>query len=89
MSDRKFYKNVVSIVVLTEDGPWDHPDTSWLHYDITDGECVGYNFAVESVEVTADQMAELLGESGSDPSFFGLDEERPMHDTDGFDIEEG
>ena len=86
MSDRKFYATKVTITVLAEDEPWDGT-LDWLKYDVTKGDYVGSGFTTEVTEVSAEQMTQLLIESGSDPSFFGLDEsERPMHDVDGFDI---
>lgn len=75
MSDtRKYFKSVVSIIVLSEDKPWDG-DLEWLSHDITEGHYVGYDFNTEQVEVTREQMIDLLYGAGSEPSFFDLDEE--------------
>ena len=76
MSDRKFYKTVVCVTVLSEDEPWSG-DLSWLSYDVTEGDCVGAGVDVSSEEVTAERMVTLLEEAGSDPSFFDIEEEEP------------
>ena len=81
-SQRKFYKQVFSITVLSEDEPL--PDGSTLediHYAIDEGPCVGYNLMDVTTHLSATEMVKELASAGSDPGFFQLD-------VDGNDVED-
>ncbi len=71
-----YHRTVVEIVILTEDDPWDG-ELCDLANDITDGDCSDTSRVMtikSNEEVTPSQMAELLKSQGSDPGFFGLNE---------------
>ena len=73
--DRKFYKTVFKVEVLSEDTPAGDLELSEVAHEIIYGECSGVT-SVESVtELTPKQAAEALIEQGSDPGFFMLDDE--------------
>ena len=75
MSERKFYRNVIKLVVLTEDEPLPEDiELSDIHYEVTEGHAVLHSFLAEAKPVTEDQMTDLLLESGSDPGFFRIGE---------------
>ena len=79
---RKFFRTVVQVVVLTEDTPYEYASLEGLDYDITDGDAVGEVEVVESAEVTAKEMADLLRKVRSEPGFFRLDDEGNELDFD-------
>ena len=74
---KKFYKTTYVIEVLTEDEPMPSciPDLASIEYDYTYGHASGSFTCTEQKELTAKEAAEALLEQGSDPEFFGLDEE--------------
>lgn len=70
---RRFYKATYRVTVLSADEPFRDDDLYNFAYAIDEGDCVGD--VVEScVEVSREEMARLLVEVGSDPSFFGSDD---------------
>lgn len=73
--DRKFYKTVFKVEVLSEDTPTDDLELSEVAREIVYGGCSGVTSVESIVELTPKQMAEALIEQGSDPKFFTLDEE--------------
>lgn len=74
-SNRKFYKTVVTVTILSEDPVNQNIDLGGINHQITDGDWSGEVAMGESQKVTASEVAKLLEEQGSDPSFFGLDSE--------------
>lgn len=78
---RKFYKTTVTVTVLSEDQPVKFDDLQELHYEITNGSCVG-SYDEASVEITAQEAVTGLNELGSEPGFFQLDENGNTLDTD-------
>ena len=74
-SQRKFYRSVVQVEVLSED-PWSEEslvDLGELAYAITDGDCSGKaTVSVHNEEKNGKEMAELLSAQASDPGFFML-----------------
>jgi hypothetical protein len=74
MSERKFFVNTVTLVVLTEDEPLG-PETDLQNvcYMIDDGPAVGDALEISSAEVSPKEMASLLTKAGSEPGFFQLD----------------
>jgi hypothetical protein len=74
MSNRKFYRTVIEVVVLSED-PYDFTDLQRTAFDIVAGDCSGVCRVAKSEVCDAEQMAKYLQEQGSDPAFFGINED--------------
>lgn len=72
---RTFYKQTITIVVLSEDKPLDAFDLEDIHEACDHGDCVGQVIHETSEEISAEQCAKELVEIGSEPGFFRLDEE--------------
>ncbi len=75
MTNRKFYKTVVQVVVLSEEPLPEETDIDDLHYRITEGCCSGIVSRVSHEELNGKQAADALAEQFSDPSFFQLTED--------------
>ena len=74
MSERKFYKTLVEVEILSEDNPVGNDLTLGdIQYEITQGHCSGVIRTKEETEVPAQDMVKLLQAQGSDPEFFQLD----------------
>ena len=73
-SKRKFYKTVLTVEVLSEE-PFECNDLGDVNYAITQGDCSGTMDCGTSKKISAGTMAKALLKQGSDPEFFGLDEE--------------
>jgi hypothetical protein len=86
MTNRKFYRVVYQVEVLSET-PYDTVNLNDIACDIYDGPCGGNVKIVESQEVGGAVMAKLLQGQGSDPEFFGIDNDGNDVDTDLFDNE--
>jgi hypothetical protein len=81
-SERKFFHNIVTIHVLSEDEPLSGDmSLSDIDYAITDGDSVGGGVEIRSEEMTGKEAATRLSAYGSEPGFFQLDE-------DGNDLED-
>jgi hypothetical protein len=73
---RKFYRNVVSFVVLTEDAPIpDGMSLRRIEAEADSGDWVGGNVEITHVELTGKDAADALYSLGSEPGFFRLDED--------------
>ena len=86
MSERKFYRSVVQVEVLSEEPLKECllTDLDDLNYLTSEGDCSGdIKITVHNEEVNGPRMALLLQEQRSDPSFFGLTD-----DGNDIDIEE-
>ena len=82
MSQRKFYKTIITVEVLSEDEPLDsNLELDAVHHVITDGDCSGQVTWGDPVLLTPEQAAKALEAQGSDPGFFSLT-------SDGKDTEE-
>lgn len=79
-SDRKFYRTVFQVVVLSEDSPiQDGTELDDIAYMITEGDCVGQTKRLSAGEITAKEMVDALEAVGSESSFFELDKDgNPM-----------
>lgn len=73
-SERKYYVTTYVIKVLSEDEHVENMTPYEVAEAIDTGPCVGVT-ETNSEEVTAERMASLLEEYGSEPGFFRLDEE--------------
>lgn len=74
LSTRKFYRQVITTTVLSEDMN-SYSDLQDVYDDIMTGECSGQTTYGGWEEVDGPTMAKLLQEQGSDPSFFRLNED--------------
>ena len=72
MTERKFYRTVVEVVILSEEPVHSDTDLDVIHYQITNGDWSGEVKVQDSVPVDGKTMASMLEEQGSDPSFFQL-----------------
>jgi hypothetical protein len=86
-SERKFYKNTFTVVVLSEGTPVEEATLTYLGYLVSEGDCVLHSFVENPEEVDGLAMANLLTEAASTPDFFmltpnGEDEEDELY---GFD----
>lgn len=70
----KFYKTIVQIEVLSTEEIGD-VTLDDIVYMITEGHCSGQWQIASIEEVIAPVMAQLLMNQGSDPEFFGLDQD--------------
>lgn len=74
MTNRKFYKTVITVEVLSED-PYQFENLSELAYDVDEGDCSGKTTIEKTEEVDGATMALLLAAQGSDSEFFRIDDE--------------
>lgn len=74
MSNRKFYRTVYTVEVLSEE-PVGEMSLADLDYEITEGHSSGRFLSTENEEVDGKKMAELLKAQGTDPEFFQLNDE--------------
>jgi hypothetical protein len=73
--EKKFYRTEFKLVVLSEEKPANDMSLRQIAHEITDGDCSGDLEEVEVRELTPKEAADALIEQGSDPDFFGLDED--------------
>ena len=71
---KKYHHTVYQLIVLSED-PYDQTDLQEIHYDTDSGDCVGGFNLVKQEVLTAEQMVAALYAAGSEPGFFGLDDQ--------------
>jgi hypothetical protein len=74
MSERKFYRTVITLEVLSEE-PYNPDSLAQIAEDIMDGPCSGKWGITAQQTVDGPQMAKMLQEQGSDPDFFQLTED--------------
>jgi hypothetical protein len=71
--DKKFYKTVIKIEILSQDFPiLEDLSLSDIQYDIEKGTYSGKTSTESVRELTKQQMKQQLEYQGSDPSFFGI-----------------
>jgi len=74
VDNKRFYKTVIVVTVLTEDEPVTSADSlSYIDREITEGGWSGKVEVREQTELTKAEVAEALRAQGSDPDFFGDD----------------
>jgi len=71
MTNRKFYRTVVQVEVLSESSI-QTAELDALHHMITEGDCSGHLTTVVQEELNGKQAADALVKQASDPSFFNL-----------------
>jgi hypothetical protein len=86
-SERKFYKLVVTVTVLSEEPIGEEVDLESIAYGISQGDWSGQTDYGTPEEVDGPTMARLLQEQGSDTEFFLLSEEG--EDLDDGDLDDG
>ena len=74
MTNRKFYKTVIQVEVLSED-PFEWEDLSDVCYAITEGDCSGKVEEIARKEINGKECARRLIQQESDPGFFHLTED--------------
>lgn len=79
---RKFYKNVVTITVLTEEPIEDGTDLDAIHEEISVGGWVGSSVGIVTTELSGKECADALYAVGSEPGFFQLDDNGRSEDED-------
>jgi hypothetical protein len=82
MTNRKFYRTVIQIEVLSEEPLADSDNLESIYYDITEGDCSGAVKTIAVEQVNGSHMASLLNSQGSDPGFFQLTEDGDDEDSD-------
>lgn len=85
MSERKFYRTVIEVEVLSEE-PFMFDTLEQVHYSITEGHCSGtVTPRITNEEIDGPAMARLLLAQRSDPEFFDLTDEGEDVDDTGLD----
>lgn len=74
-TDRKFFKTIVTVEVLSEDVPVEFDNLQELHYMITSGDDSGVIKSCIHKKITGKQAAQALIKQGSDPGFFLIDKD--------------
>jgi len=74
-SKRKFHKTVLTVTVLSEEPISPDIDLADVAHEIIEGDWSGDWGITEAQEVDAKTIAKLLREQGSDPEFFGINDE--------------
>ncbi len=74
-SDKKFYKTVFSVEVLSEYRSVEASSLTTIAREIDQGDWSGHVEVVEVKELTGKEAADALQEQGSDPGFFMLNED--------------
>ena len=74
MTDRKFYRTVINLEILSE-VPVNNASMDTISYQINEGSWSGkHSTFIQDQELTGKQAAQFLIHQGSDPEFFMLDE---------------
>lgn len=82
MTKRKFYKNTITITILTEDTPYEFKSLEGVAYDMNYGDCVGDVDSQEPIMLDGKQTADFLYDIGCQPEFFFLDDDGNDSDDD-------
>lgn len=73
---RKFFRNIVTVEVLSEDEPLqDGLSLAAIEESFTTGDCSAGAVNISVTEISGAEAAEGLMAQGSDPEFFRLDED--------------
>jgi len=71
MTNRKFHRTVLRVVILSEE-PYKFHDLEQVNHDITEGDCSGEVIQLSAKVLDGKQAARALRQQASDPSFFQL-----------------
>ena len=79
---KKFYRTIIQVEVLSEDEiDLIANDLEAINYAITDGDCSGVVSVISTEVLSPQQMARATVAQGSDPTFFGIDQDgNPTYD---------
>jgi hypothetical protein len=84
---KKYYKSVIQIEILSDEPYEDGKSLDDIKYDINEGHCSGILSMVEhNQELNGFEMARALESQGSDPEFFGIDQNGEDLDEDDEEI---
>lgn len=73
MTNRKFYRTVIQVEILSDTPYGEDSDLEIIAFDIGNGDCSGrVTDILRNEEVDGKTMASLLQSQGSDPGFFQL-----------------
>lgn len=72
--NRKFFKQIIQIEVLSEDVPLKWGNLQDIQYAISQGDCSGVVNEISTKELNSKQTAKELIKQGSEPAFFQLTE---------------
>lgn len=75
MGKRTFYRTVITVEVLSEEDVVGGMCLADIAHEIVYGDLSGRYRVTRTESVDGPTMARLLSEQGSDPEFFGLDED--------------
>lgn len=75
MTEKKFVKQTIIVTILSEGEVPDWCTLSDIDYLITDGGAAGNVTIEDEKEISEEEIKKLLVEFGSEPGFFGLDQE--------------
>jgi len=70
-----YFKTIIQVEVLSEGGPVDDLSLKEIAHEIYEGDCVGASSLISKQELTGKECAEELCQMGSEPEFFGLDDD--------------
>jgi hypothetical protein len=74
-STRRFFRTTITVEVLSMGAPVQYDDLADVAWAVMEGPCVG-SVVDELVEaIDAVDVVDILGDMGSDPEFFRLDDE--------------
>ena len=73
MANRKFYKTVIQVEILSEEPIGDMTDLDTIHYETTYGRWSRSTAVKKQITMNGLAMAKALIAQGSDPEFFMLD----------------
>jgi len=73
MTERKFYKTILQVEILSEE-PVQTVDLESIHHQITEGDWSGNTEIVSQTTLNGKEAAEALLNQASDPKFFNLTE---------------
>ena len=74
MNKRTFYKTIIEFEILSEE-PIGEVDLEQIHYETIEGRWSGRFLETSEKKLNGKQAARALIKQGSDPEFFGLDED--------------
>jgi len=74
MSERKFYKTIIEVTVLSEE-PLQPMSLGELSYETMEGDMSATLDTKEEITLTGKEAADALKAQGSEPEFFEIDKE--------------
>ena len=78
-SNKKYYRTVFKIEVLSDEPMPDIIDLDTIHYEVTEGHCSGMFLDSEVEECNKERIVELLKKQGTDPTFLVEPQQEDHH----------